>query len=123
MNQEKKSNRLAGVVEAGQGRGAEAGARTANLNVALAVQAGVVPGLYRCRVTVLGQEHQGLLYYGINSLSHEDCLEVHLLNFSGELHGQMIEVFIGDFMRPPVQFATVDELKEQIKKDLADAGK
>lgn len=114
----KQPYRLVGRVQPGQGRGEETGAKTANLAVSLAVEAGIAPGLYRCEAKVLGQQCEGLLYYGINSLTNEDCLEVHLLHFSGELRGETIDVLVGDFLRPPIQFNSVEALKEQIKKDL-----
>lgn len=107
---------IVGTVKTGQGKGAEAGARTANLDVELA--SGLKKGLYACEVEVKGRKYAGLLYYGINSLSKLDCLEVHLLDFSGELIGESLKVEITKFIRPPMEFESIEELKKRVEEDL-----
>ena len=101
----------------GQGRGAEVGARTANLDVALAD--GLVKGLYSCEVKIAGIRFRGLLYYGINSLTGDDCLEVHVLAFEGELVGKEVVVKTQQYLRPEKKFATVAELQAQVRKDIS----
>lgn len=115
-----KGNTLIGVVQKGRGRGASLGAKTANLDVALAAH--LQRGLYECRVEIGRQSHQGLLYYGINSLTKRDCLEVHILNYKGgSLYGKKIKARIKRYVRPPKRFKNDDALARQIKKDLAAA--
>ncbi len=116
-----KIRHIVGFVRQGQGRGEETGAKTANLDPKLARDIELLPGLYHCDVLVAGKKQAGLLYFGFNSLLHDDCLEAHVLDFKGELYGQKLDIFIGNFIRPPKQFAAVSDLKKQIEEDLKKA--
>lgn len=109
-----------GKVLPGMGKGGEVGAKTANLDVVLAAKLSF--GLYDCTVTTeAGATYGGLLYYGHNSLSQKDCLEVHLLNFSGDLKGQNIIVTTKRFLRLPKKFHSLDGLKAKVEEDLGRA--
>ena len=44
-------------------------------------------------------------------------IEVHLLDWSGDLYGQTIAVYLDSFLRPEQKFASLDDLKAQIQKD------
>ncbi len=44
-------------------------------------------------------------------------VEVHLLNWSGDLYGQILTVHLQKFLRPEQKFASLDELKAQIAQD------
>jgi riboflavin kinase/FMN adenylyltransferase len=46
-------------------------------------------------------------------------VEAHLLDFSGDLYGQELEIEIGDRLRGEKKFASAAELREQIKRDIA----
>lgn len=111
-----RSRALTGIVHHGHKLGETTGAKTANLDLTLAKK--LPPGLYTCTVTWDNESHTGLLYYGINSLTHEICLEVHLLNFSADLYGQKITVRTERYLRMPKKFATTEALVAQIKKDI-----
>ncbi len=110
---------LHGLVLPGLGVGKTTGAPTANLDILLAKNHHLPRGLYLCQVEWNNQKYAGLLYFGHNSLSHADCLEVHLLHFSGDLYGTTITVTTTQFLRDEIIFATAIELSAQIKKDLA----
>ena len=112
----KKPTKIKGVVRPGHGRGEKLGAPTANLDLSLAKS--MAKGLYECTVEAMGRTYQGLLYYGINSLTGSDCLEAHLLEFSGDLVGKEVVVTVGRYVREPRKFATTQELKKQINQDL-----
>lgn len=45
-------------------------------------------------------------------------VEAHLLDFSGNLYGQTLRVEFVRRLRPEVKFASLDELKSQIKRDI-----
>ena len=47
--------------------------------------------------------------------------ETHIIGFSGDLYGQTITVEFLKFLRPERKFASVEELKEAIRKDTEDA--
>ncbi|MBI2444664.1 MAG: riboflavin kinase [Candidatus Magasanikbacteria bacterium] len=110
---------IKGVVRPGQGQGKKLGMQTANLEVALAGD--LAPGVYDCLVTVEGKKYRGLLYYGINSLTRRDCLEVHLRSFSGDLVGKEITVIPGAFLRPPEHFSDTTALFTALQADLQQA--
>lgn len=48
-------------------------------------------------------------------------LEVHLLDFSGDLYGRLLDVRFEKYLRPEQKFASVDALAVQIAKDVAAA--
>lgn len=52
----------------------------------------------------------------------EPTVEVHLLDWSGDLYGQTLTVQLQEFLRPEQKFASLEELKAQIKQDCAVAG-
>jgi riboflavin kinase/FMN adenylyltransferase len=51
----------------------------------------------------------------------QQTIEVHLLDWSGDLYGQTVSVSLDSFLRPEQKFASLDELKAQIQKDCAAA--
>ncbi len=51
----------------------------------------------------------------------EPSLEVHLLNWSGDLYGKDLEVRFTKFLRSEMKFSGLDELKVQIQRDIAAA--
>lgn len=110
---------VSGLVIEGHHQGDALGARTANLDLAAAKD--LPPGLYVGRVSWAGKNFPGLLYFGINSLTNADCLEVHVLDFVGDLYGQPITFITSHYLRPPQQFASLELLATQIKKDLQQA--
>lgn len=48
-------------------------------------------------------------------------IEVHLLNWSGDLYGQTLKVNLLKFLRPEQKFSSVEALKQQITKDCQSA--
>ncbi|MFA5791553.1 MAG: EamA family transporter [Candidatus Paceibacterota bacterium] len=112
-----KTNVISGIVLAGNNNGEKVGARTANLDINLAKN--LSKGLYSCKVDLDGIFYRGLLYYGINSLTNKDCLEVHILEFNGDLYNKQITVNTERYLRFPKKFKSVEKLSEQIKKDLS----
>lgn len=111
-----KKQTIRGQVLPGQSLGRQTGFRTANLNPSLAKN--LTKGLYTCTIGWQNQTYSGLLFYGQNSLSKTDCLEVHILNFSQDLYGQEIEITTKQFLRPEMKFKNLEELKKQIEYDL-----
>lgn len=103
----------------GHGEGKDLGAPTANFDLKLAKN--LARGLYTCTATVDGTIFNALLYYGINSLTHQDCLETHLLDFSGNLYDKKITVQVGQLLRGEKLFTSKEELREQIAADLKQA--
>ncbi|NBV86937.1 MAG: riboflavin biosynthesis protein RibF, partial [Verrucomicrobia bacterium] len=51
----------------------------------------------------------------------EPSLEVHLLGFSGDLYGRLLEVEFVEFLRPEKRFDSLDALRAQIASDIEEA--
>ena len=51
--------------------------------------------------------------------AEHSILEAHLLDFDGDLYGQIVEVEFVEFLRSERRFNGIDELKEQLAKDIA----
>ena len=112
-----KTQVVSGIVLPGYNNGEKIGARTANLDVNLAKD--LPKGLYSCKVDLDGIFYRGLLYYGINSLTDKDCLEIHILDFNGDIYGKKITASTERYLRFQKKFKNVEQLSEQIKRDLA----
>ncbi len=112
-----KTKIISGIILTGNNNGEKTGARTANLDIGLAKN--LAKGLYSCKVDLNGIFYRGLLYYGFNSLTNKDCLEIHILEFNGNIYGKKITASTERYLRFPKRFKNVEKLSEQIKKDLA----
>lgn len=113
---------ISGTVEHGQHRGAAIGFPTANLNAiaTLLPAEGVYAGL---ATTAAGSQHAAAIHIGKNATfaAARPTVEVHLIGFSGDLYGQSLRVAFGRRLRGTHQFAGVDALAEQLRRDVAAA--
>jgi len=80
-------------------------------------------GVYKVRVEgkCLGQTYEGIANYGLRPTIKENqssILEVHILNFDKEIYGEKIKVTFLKKIREEEKFNSLDELKEQIQKDI-----
>ena len=80
-------------------------------------------GVWTVRAEVNGEWLSGVANLGTRpSVEGEDLLlEVHLLDYDGDLYGQELEVRFEQYLRPEQAFASLDELKDQIAADVAKA--
>jgi riboflavin kinase/FMN adenylyltransferase len=112
---------IAGRVVEGDRVGRQLGFPTANLDATKLV---LPPnGVYSGSATVSGQRHRVALNLGmrptIASPTPALSVEANLLDFSGQLYGQELEVELGEKIRDERKFASVVELREQIARDVA----
>jgi riboflavin kinase/FMN adenylyltransferase len=109
-----------GTVVPGSRRGASLGFPTANLDAA-GLQ--LPPdGVYAVRVRMGDDEFRGIANLGVRptfSSGDRRVLEVHLLAFDGDLYGREMEVEFRAFLRGERKFASADELRAQIGRDIA----
>jgi len=113
--------RVRGIVTEGAGRGAQIGFPTANLtgiSTLLPAQ-----GVYAGAAYLKGQRWKAAINLGPNPTFGEQWtkVEAHLIDFSGELYGQVIEVEFLDRLRDVQTFRGVEELKAQLERDVAAA--
>ncbi len=110
-----------GLVTPGNKQGTKLGAATANLPIEAAQK--LPKGLYSSTVTIGASTapYRGLLYYGYNSLTGKDCLEVHLFDFSANLYGEHLTITTKKFLRRPKKFSDPKKLAAQIEQDIRKA--
>ena len=92
----------------------------------IAVTDGIIPpnGVYAGRGIVEGVSYPAAVSVGVSPTfsdkqrSHSD-VEVHLLDFSGDLYGKHLEVEFLEYIREERCYSSFEELKKQIGKDLA----
>ena len=111
---------IAGRVMEGDKLGHKLGFPTANLDVAgLALPP---KGVYSAGAIVRGSSHRAVLNIGIRpTLCNANPplrVEVHLLDFDGNLYGEELEIVFGEKFRDEKKFSSVEELKAQIAQDV-----
>lgn len=110
---------ITGKVIAGKRLGHRIGFPTANLR--LDGVEDIIDGVWKAEAVVGGIEYRAIANVGRNPTVEENgerLLEVHILNFDRDIYGQEITVRLLDRIRPELHFASVEELREQIKKDI-----
>jgi len=114
-----RAYRIAGVVGTGQKRGATLGFPTANLHEITTLLPG--DGVYHVRAIVDGRTWKGAANVGPNPTFGEIArkVEVHLLGFHGDLYGNTLAVEFVRKIRETRSFRNVNELIEQIRRDIA----
>lgn len=111
--------RIEGVVIKGDQRGRTIGYPTANVELAPGMQAR--EGIYAARVRIKGRPGvlKGGGYIGKRPTFETDrrFLEIHIIDFAGDLYGTQLEAEFVRFIRPDEKFASLDELLRQMKHD------
>jgi riboflavin kinase/FMN adenylyltransferase len=116
---------LAGKVVRGDRLGHELGFPTANLDVTgLALPPG---GVYTAQARAGGRVHRAVVNIGtrptLKNPAPQLRVETHLLDFTGDLYGQELEIVFGEKLREEKKFASLEDLKAQIARDIAEAEK
>jgi riboflavin kinase/FMN adenylyltransferase len=114
---------VAGTVIRGDQLGQQLGFPTANLDTpGLLLPA---HGVYAAHARVGTANHRAVLNIGtrptIQNTTPTPRLEVHLLDFSGDLYGQELEVEFVAKLRDEIKFPSVEALRTQIQQDVAAA--
>lgn len=114
---------IAGNVVKGDQLGRKLGFPTANLEV----NGLVLPpaGVYAAHAQVRDRTYQAVVNIGRRPTVEKDApeirVEAHLLEFSGDLYGDELELTVLDKLRPEQRFQSLDALKQQIERDIAAA--
>ena len=116
---------IEGIVEKGRKMGKKIGFPTCNIDIKNYIIA--KPGVYAVRINTYNRRKN---YKGIANLGYRPTfnqkkilLEVNLFNFSGNLYNKKLSVEFLKFIRGEKKFNGVDELRNQIRKDLFKAKK
>ncbi|MBD0357713.1 MAG: bifunctional riboflavin kinase/FAD synthetase [Rubrobacter sp.] len=113
---------LRGVVVEGDKRGHALGFPTANV---LPGAVALVPGrgVYAGHVRVGEERYGACTNVGVAPTfeRRESRVEAYLLDYEGDLYGEVIDLTFEERLRPEKQFSGAYELKEQIARDVAEA--
>ena len=111
---------ISGVVEHGNAIGTTLGFPTANIRLNSAKQL-PASGVYSVVAQVNGVEYKALANIGTNPTVGNDhlSLEVHLLEFQGDLYDQPLTISFLSFLRKEKKFSSLEELKQQIATDIS----
>lgn len=113
---------LTGKVVPGDGRGRQIGIPTANIEIP---PERLIPGngVFATIVRMSGQKR----IWSVSNIGLRPTfeasqtlarVETHLLDFTGDLYGQNLELEFAAYLRPEQRFSSINQLVEQIQKDI-----
>lgn len=102
---------IKGKVVKGDGYGKKIGFPTVNLETGKEILPPV--GVYAGRVVLEGKEYRAGIVVGENAK-----VEGHLIGYSGDAYGKVVNLTLEKFLREYKKFETEEELINQIKKDI-----
>ena len=111
---------LEGTVVGGYQVGRKIGFPTANLRVDFPHKLIPSIGVYAVRVHVAGQQWKGMLSIGYRPTlnnGNDLSIEVHILDFEGDIYHQKMRLEFIEFLRPEIKFDSINELVLQMHKD------
>ncbi|UCC47939.1 MAG: bifunctional riboflavin kinase/FAD synthetase [Gemmatimonadota bacterium] len=110
---------LSGVVVHGDGRGRMLGFATANVSVSGSDKLLPREGIYAVRAAFRTHLGEGLLHLGPRPTfrGSPPSIELHLLDFDGDLYGEQVRVELLTRLRDVQPFASAAQLVEQMKRD------
>ena len=112
---------LSGKVVDGEHEGRKMGFPTANIDVTCKEKLLPAPGAYVVEVSIEGEEKAlpGMMNIGTRPTFGENnlSLEVHVLDYSGNLYGKMLSVAFLQRLREEHRFVSTEELREQLMSD------
>ena len=114
--------KIAGIVAEGKRVGRTLGFPTANIHPDTNMHAPDKNGVYVARIAladgsllpcVLNQGRHPTLPEGASTI------EAHILDYTGDLYGQHVQIEYLEFLRPEIRFESIEALRTQIAKDEA----
>lgn len=110
---------LKGTVIHGEKRGTKMGFPTANLEVKSSI---LIPktGVYKTQVFLNGNSYKALTNIGYNPTfnGNELRIETHILDFSKDIYGKELKICFQEYIREVIKFESVEQLINQMEKDL-----
>lgn len=107
---------LKGIVKMGLGIGGKLGYPTANLECRGSKYP--APGVYAARCMVDGVAHDAVVVVGAREENGRPLIEVHLLDFVGELRGKELEVDVFEKVSEIEMFQDKTALIKKIEQDI-----
>lgn len=112
---------LDGVVIAGAARGRQLGFPTANLCTTKELLP--LNGVYAVKVKWRAAVYDGVVNIGRRPTfaGATPSLEIHLLDFAGDLYGETLRIYFVERLRDERHFASVQDLQKSVRADIASA--
>lgn len=113
-----------GEVVHGNKVGRTIGIPTANLHIDYPFKMLPAFGVYKVSATVEGTKYPAVLNIGVRptvSLPHTTHIEVHIPGETLDLYGKHLKVEVHRKLRDEQKFGSIDELKAQIQRDIAES--
>lgn len=111
--------KLIGEIIHAKGLGKKMGYPTANLKL---IDNFVIPkyGVYDTDIIINGERFKASTNIGTNPTVEHDGIkiEAHILDFDRDIYGEIVELELLDFVRPELKFDSIEELFNQIAKDV-----
>lgn len=109
-----------GVVVRGDGRGKDLGFPTANLHVSFSEKLLPPAGIYAVRAILRRGTFLGALHLGPRPTfqGSPPSVELHILDFEGDLYGEEVRVDVLERLRDVLPFDSVAALIDQMRKDV-----
>lgn len=114
---------FSGKVVNGKKIGRNIGFPTANIK--LSENYKLIPecGVYAVETEINGKKYYGMLNLGYRPILNDDksnrSIEVHIINFKGNIYNQDIRVYFHKKIRNEIKFRSLERLKQQLIKDKA----
>lgn len=110
---------LTGTIKKGKGLGKQFGFPTANLHIAEEYKLIPKNGVYVVKSVIDNKDYYGMMNIGFNPTvsGTEKSIEVNFFEFEGNLYDKKVQIDILHRIRDEHKFDSVQELKEQLKKD------
>jgi riboflavin kinase/FMN adenylyltransferase len=115
---------LSGTVVHGKGNGQKIGFPTANLKISDPLKLIPANGVYVVETKINGINYRGAMNIGTRptfEFNGQRSLEVHVIGFHNNLYEQPLQVSFIRKLRNEQNFGSIDALKEQLAKDIANA--
>lgn len=112
---------VTGIVEHGRQLGRTIGIPTVNL---IPPEDKLLPpfGVYSAVISYKGEHYKGITNIGVKPTVTDEksvTVETYILDFQKEIYGEYITVNLVKFIRPEQRFDSIEELKQQISRDIA----
>ena len=111
--------KLIGEIIHAKGLGKKMGYPTANLKL---IDNFVIPryGVYDTDIIINRERFKASTNIGTNPTVEHDGIkiEAHILDFDRDIYGEIVELELLDFVRPELKFDSIEELFDQIAKDV-----
>ena len=111
---------IRGVVVRGDGRGKGLGFPTANLEVSTSDKLIPPSGIYAVRGVLKRGTYVGALHLGPRPTfaGSPPSIELHLLDFEGDIYGEAVRIDFVQYLRPVLPFDSVGALIDQMRADV-----